>query len=70
MQTPNEPVESCARCGDDIGPGSPLYFDRVPLNDDRVVCSACAAAVRGHVTPDPEPDVPITMPNTNLPQSH
>ena len=70
METPREPVESCARCGDDVGPGSPLYFDRVRMNDDRVVCSDYARALGGHATPDPEPEVPITMPNTNLPQSH
>lgn len=71
METPGRPGESCARCGDDIGPGSPLYFDRVRRDDDRFVCSDCARAEQGHVEPlYPEPDVPITMPNTNLPQTH
>lgn len=61
----------CARCGEDIGPASPLYFDRVRLPDGRTVCRECARAEQGHVVPlSPEPNVPITMPNTNLPQSH
>ena len=47
-----------------------MYFDRVRMNDDCVVCSDYARALGGHATPDPEPEVPITMPNTNLPQSH
>ena len=71
METPHRPVDSCAGCGDDIGPGSPLYFDRVRAADDRLLCNDCARSQDGHVTPVyPEPDVPITMPNTNLPQSH
>ena len=71
MDTSIGPGESCARCGDDVGPGSPLYFDRVRADGDRILCSECAQVERGHVTPlYPEPDVPITMPNTNLPQTH
>jgi hypothetical protein len=71
MDTPPPPVESCARCGDDIGPGSPLYYDRVHADDRRVICSDCARAEQGHVTPlYPDVEVPITMPNTNLPQTH
>jgi hypothetical protein len=60
----------CARCGDDVGPGSPRYFDRVVLGDGRILCEECARGERGLVAPLDAPDVPITMPNTNLPQSH
>jgi recombinational DNA repair protein (RecF pathway) len=71
MSEPTHGDESCARCGDDTGPGSPLYVDRVRTDDGRILCHACAQAKRGHVTPlYPEPDVPITMPSTNLPQTH
>ena len=71
MDTPKPPDDTCARCGDDVGPGSPLYYDRVRADDSRVICSDCARVEQGHVIPVyPDVDVPITIPNTNLPQTH
>ena len=71
MDTPKPPDDTCARCGDDVGPGSPLYYDRVRADDSRVICTDCARAEQGHVIPVyPDVDVPITIPNTNLPQTH
>jgi hypothetical protein len=71
MDTPKPPDDTCARCGDDVGPGCPLYYDRVRADDSRVICSDCARAEQGHVIPVyPDVDVPITIPNTNLPQTH
>jgi hypothetical protein len=70
MDAPKRLPEPCARCGDDTGPGTALYVDRV-IVDGRVTCNECAQAERGHAKPVfPEPDVPITMPNTNLPSTH
>ena len=63
--------EACDRCGDPIGVGTERYHDRVLLQDGRHVCHECARALRGHVEPVmKQADVPITMPNTNLPNTH
>jgi hypothetical protein len=44
--------------------------DRVTV-DGRITCNECAQAERGHAEPAfPQPDVPISMPNTNLPSTH
>ena len=70
MTTPERTRESCARCGDQVGPGSPLYIDRV-RSGDQWFCLECWRAEHGHVIPlYPEPEVPIDMPSTNLPQTH
>jgi len=62
---------TCARCGESIAPGSPLYSDHVRSADGSLRCAECDRAVRGITRPDQErPDVPITMPNTNLPNTH
>lgn len=71
MGTQASNASECARCGDDIGPGSALYSDRVQAADDRILCRECALAEQGRgARVIQDPDVPITMPNTNLPQSH
>jgi hypothetical protein len=39
--------------------------------DGRITCNECAQAERGNAEPAfPQPDVPISMPNTNLPSTH
>jgi hypothetical protein len=71
METQASNASECAHCGDDIGPGSALYSDRVQAPDGRILCRECALAEQrrgSKVIPDA--NVPITMPNTNLPQSH
>ncbi|HEY0444114.1 MAG TPA: hypothetical protein VGC90_07825 [Candidatus Limnocylindrales bacterium] len=70
MKTQPSNATECARCGDDIGPGSALYSDRVQAPDGRLLCHECALREQGRIAPETTPDVPITMPNTNLPQSH
>ena len=68
--TPSESA-TCARCGESIAPGSPLYSDHVRSADGQLRCGECERAERGIVIPDMErPDVPITQPNTNFPSSH
>jgi hypothetical protein len=63
--------DHCDRCGDPIGAGTARYHDRVELPDGRHVCHECARALRGHVEPVMKRgDVPITMPNANLPNTH
>jgi hypothetical protein len=63
--------ETCARCGDPIGPGTALYSDRVRAADGQLRCAECNGAERGAVDPVMDrPDVPITMPNTNMPNTH
>ncbi len=62
---------TCARCGESIAPGSPLFSDHVRSADGRVRCAECERAERGIVAPDMErPDVAITQPNTNFPNTH
>ena len=62
---------TCARCGESIAPGSPLYSDHVRSADGRLRCAECERAERGIGAPDMErPDVPITQPNTNFPNTH
>jgi len=62
---------TCARCGESIAPGSPLYSDHVRSADGRLRCAECDRAVRGIEPADLErPDVPITLPNTNFPNTH
>jgi recombinational DNA repair protein (RecF pathway) len=70
MDTTTPNASECARCGDDIGPGSALYSDRVQAADGRMLCRECALREQGRNAAEATPDVPITMPNTNLPQSH
>ena len=62
---------TCARCAESIAPGSPLYSDHVRSSDGLLRCAECDRAERGVTPPDLEgPDVPITMPNTNFPNTH
>jgi hypothetical protein len=62
---------TCARCGESIAPGSPLYSDHVRSPDGRLLCAECERAERGGVAENASlSDVPITMPNTNLPNTH
>jgi cytochrome c peroxidase len=62
---------TCARCGESIAPGSPLYSDHVRSADGQLRCAECERAQRGIVIPDMErPEVPITQPNTTFPSSH
>jgi cytochrome c peroxidase len=68
-----DPVQdaTCARCGESIAAGSPLYFDHVRSADGRLRCAECDRAERGIVEPDAaRRDVPITQPNPNLPNTH
>ncbi len=66
-----EPGATCARCGESIAPGSPLYSDHVRSADGRLRCAECDRAVRGMAAPDlVRRDVPITQPNPNLPGTH
>jgi cytochrome c peroxidase len=61
----------CARCGESIAPGTPLYFDHVRSADGRLRCAECERAEHGGVEPDVGlRDVPITQPNPNLPNTH
>jgi hypothetical protein len=63
--------DRCDRCGDPVWAGSARYHDRVVLADGRLVCHECSRALRGHVEPVMKRgDVPITMPNSNLPNTH
>jgi recombinational DNA repair protein (RecF pathway) len=60
------PDTRCVECGSDTRPGTARFVDR-RRRDDGWVCSDCAAEG------GPEQvlgDVPITMPNTNLPGTH
>ena len=67
----SDAVATCARCGDPIGPGTARYSDRVRSADGTLRCAECARADRGVVEPVMDrPDVPITMPNTNMPNTH
>jgi cytochrome c peroxidase len=61
----------CARCGESIAPGTPLYFDHVRSADGKLRCAACERAERGVLEPDPlDREVPITLPNPNVPNTH
>lgn len=63
--------DRCDRCGEPIGPGTPLCTDRVTLRNERIVCHECAEALRGRVRPVMQRgEVPVTMPNPNLPNTH
>lgn len=63
--------ERCARCDEPVGTGSPLYAGRVVTTDGRLVCGECALALRGIVRPvSANREAPITMPSTNLPNTH
>jgi len=67
----DQAAATCARCGDSVAPGSPLYSDRVRSADGRLRCAECERAERGMVADDlSSADVPITMPNTNFPNTH
>jgi cytochrome c peroxidase len=67
----DDPDTTCARCGESIAPGSPLYFDHVRSADGRSRCAECDRVERGLVEPDAlRRDVPITQPNPNLPNTH
>ncbi len=61
---------TCVRCGESIAPGTPLYSDHIRTADGRLLCAECARTERGVVEPDARPDVPITQPNPNLPNTH
>jgi hypothetical protein len=63
--------QTCHRCGESVAPGSPRYSDHVQDADGAFYCADCARTKRGHVQPVmDQPNVPITMPNTNLPNTH
>ena len=62
---------TCARCGESLAPGTPLYSDQVRSADGQLRCAECERAERGLVDRDlTRPDVPITQPNPNLPNTH
>ena len=61
---------ACARCGESLAPGSPLYSDHVRSADGKLRCAECARVERGVAGRDAEPEVPITQPNPNLPNTH
>jgi hypothetical protein len=47
------------------------HFDRERSADGDLVCAECARVARGHDDPVVKRgDVPITMPNTNFPNTH
>ncbi|MEO8246000.1 MAG: hypothetical protein ABI622_02665 [Chloroflexota bacterium] len=62
--------QPCAACGRETAAGSPAFAGRTTRTDaagtTAFLCPDCAA---GPVA-DQRHDAPITMPNTNLPQSH
>jgi cytochrome c peroxidase len=71
MTADSDPGAVCARCGESIAPGSPLYSDHVRSADGRLTCAECARAERGVVERDTgQSDVPITQPNPNVPNTH
>ncbi len=59
--------QTCASCGRSVQPGTRWFLGRRRLDGGEFLCAECAA--------DREPDlerrdVPITMPNTNFPNTH
>ena len=57
----------CIRCGQSAAAGTSRFVGRHRVGDGRILCGECARAGE----PEPEArDVPITMPNTNLPNTH
>jgi hypothetical protein len=71
MTADTDPGAVCARCGESIAPGSPLYADHVRSADGRLRCAECARMERGAIEPGmSRADVPITQPNPNLPNTH
>jgi ribosomal protein L34E len=71
MAIDNVQDATCARCGESIAPGSPLYSDHVRSADGRLRCAECDRTLRGIAVPDmARRDVPITQPSPNLPNTH
>ncbi len=65
-------AQLCRRCGESVAPGTPHFSDRVAQADGGFLCAECARELsrgrRGAASD--QPDVPITQPNPNLPQTH
>ena len=59
-------AERCAACGEDTGAGSPRFVGRRRV-EGGYLCSDCAQAGRGA---DEDREIPVTMPNTNFPNTH
>jgi hypothetical protein len=57
----------CSHCGHDTRAGSPRFAGRRLLDDERYICSDCADVGRDV---DVRGDAPVTMPNTNFPNTH
>jgi hypothetical protein len=59
--------DRCANCENDIGPGSTRFIGRQRLADGTFLCDECAHI--GSLDLD-RADVPVQMPNSNLPNTH